>query len=268
MKVAAKKSLGQNFLINQGILDAIIEIGQVEEGDTVLEIGPGTGNLTHKLAEKSKRVIAIEKDHRLIEPLREELPNNTEVIEGDVLVFRPGDIGLAPGQYKVIANIPYYLTSHLLRVVFESWPQPQLLVLMVQKEVAQRITAQPPAMNLLALSVQYFAQAHLEKTVSAGSFRPMPKVDSAIIKLIPHDSIPPQEETDFFFKVVHAGFASKRKQLLGNLRDHLGLSKEELQTVFEHIGLEATIRAENLSIILWKTLSSVLAPLTGNSLRT
>ena len=167
-----KKSLGQNWLINPRILDEIISAAELNSNDIVVEIGPGTGNLTIKLVQKAGTVIGIEKDRRLIDYLNEKFKNqaNVKIIEADILEFDPCRLSLVAGRYKVIGNIPYYITSNLLRTIFESasWrmAQPQLIVLTIQKEVAQRIMAKPPHTNLLALSVQYYTEPEIISYVS------------------------------------------------------------------------------------------------------
>jgi len=202
--IHAKKSLGQNFLINKGVLDKVVNSAELDKNDIVLEIGPGKGILTNKLAEKAGRVIAIEKDHRLIESLKEmfltksvygepvesAIAENVEIVEGDILKFDISRFKFKDSGYKIVANIPYYITSNLLRTIFEKWPTPKLIVVMVQKEVAQRIMAKPPHMNLLALSIQFYAEPKIISYVSKGSFRPQPKVDSAIVKLVPKPRVP------------------------------------------------------------------------------
>src|SRR3989344_9497149 len=167
MKLTARKSLGQNFLINPHIIDKIVTTAKISKNDTVIEIGPGTGNLTKNLVEQAGKVIAIEKDHRLIELLEETLKNhpNVEIIEDDILKFDPEILNtkylIHNTGFKIVANIPYYITSNFLRIIFERWPKPELIVLMIQKEVAQRIMAKPPHMNLLALSVQYYSEPEI-----------------------------------------------------------------------------------------------------------
>src|SRR3989338_3838064 len=167
--IIPKKSLGQNFLVNPRILNKIVEAAEISEKDTILEVGPGTGNLTQKLAEKAGKVIAVEKDRRLIEQLKEKFKDaNAEIVEFDVLKLNIEtlieNLKLKIENYKIVANIPYYITSRFLRTVFEKWPKPELIVLTIQKEVAQRIMAKPaqagkpPHMNLLALSVQYYSE--------------------------------------------------------------------------------------------------------------
>lgn len=253
-----KKSLGQNFLINEEILDKIVQAAEIGSGDVVVEIGPGTGNLTKKLAEKAGRVIAIEKDRRLVSHIIEHITKsypNVEVVEADVLKFDVARYVLRDSGYKIIGNIPYYITSHLLKTIFEEWPRPELVVLTVQKEVAKRIVAKPPDMNLLALSVQFYSKPKIISYVSRGSFRPMPKVDSAIIRLTTNDRQPTTEEAQRFFKIVRAGFSGKRKQLINNLAKNFGMMKGDLSEVFEKTGLKHDIRAENLSLNQWIELS-------------
>ncbi len=268
MKIFPKKSLGQNFLINQGILDKIVQATEIDPEDIVIEIGPGTGNLTEKLAERAGRVMAIEKDSRLIEPLKEKFKNtNVEIIEGDALKINIGTListllskaSGSWGDYKVVGNIPYYITSILLRTIFEKWPRPKLIVLTVQKEVAQRIVAKPPDMNLLALSIQLYSDPKIVGYISKGSFRPMPKVDSAIIRLNPKsEKLNPKQE-EMFFKLAKAGFSGKRKQLVNNLSKNFGMMKENLFKVFAQIGIKPDIRAENLSLNQWIELSKLMA---------
>ncbi len=268
MKLFPKKSLGQNFLINQGILDKIVQAVEVGPEDIIIEVGPGTGNLTEKLAKGAGQVIAIEKDSRLIELLKEKFKgSNVEIIEGDALKvdignLLPTSISKAYGSrvnYKVVGNIPYYITSSLLRTIFEKWPKPRLIVLTVQKEVAKRIVAKPPEMNLLALSVQFYSEPKIIGYISRGSFRPMPKVDSAIIRLTTNDRQPATEESQRFFKVAKAGFSGKRKQLVNNLSKNFGIIREDLLKIFEKSGLKHNVRAENLSLNQWLILSKRLS---------
>ncbi|MEX2090974.1 MAG: 16S rRNA (adenine(1518)-N(6)/adenine(1519)-N(6))-dimethyltransferase RsmA [Candidatus Paceibacterota bacterium] len=259
--IRAKKSLGQNFLINEGVLDKIVQAAEVGPEDIVIEIGPGTGNLTKKLAEKAGRVIAIEKDHRLIEFLKNEFsPNsayagNVEIVEGDVLdldiekLFRNLKLEIRNSNYKVIGNIPYYITSHFLRKIFSKWPTPKLIVLTVQKEVAKRITAKPGDMNLLALSIQLYSEPEIIMNVSKNSFRPVPKVDSAIIKLITHDLQPTtRARNEKILQTAKKAFAGKRKQLKNTLPEI------NLKT----LGINPETRPEELAISDWLKISSVL----------
>lgn len=259
MKIPAKKSLGQNFLINTGVIARIIETAELNSNDTVIEVGPGTGNLTRALAERAGKVIAIEKDHRLISSLvsLEKQYSNLETLEADCLEMSKDFLSSLPSKYKVVANLPYYITSHFIRNIFEEWPQPELIVLMVQKEVAQRIMSRPPDMNLLALSVQYFSEPSIVMRVSKGSFRPIPSVDSAIIKLRPKGAAEPQEK-DALFRLLKAGFAEKRKMLINNLTAHLKIDKKRALEIFELCNISAKVRAEELSLDTWLNLSRLL----------
>lgn len=266
-EIIPKKSLGQNFLVNEGVLNKIIIAAEIKKDDIILEVGPGTGNLTEKLALKAKEIIAVEKDRRLIEQLQKRFTRPplvrltrgglVKIVEGDILEFNPETYALKNGGYKIVANIPYYITSHFLRIVFEQWPRPELIVLMIQKEVAQRIMAKPPHMNLLALSVQFFAYPQIVSIVSRGSFRPMPKVDSAIIKLTPKNIVQ-SEDSAKLFKIIKFGFSEKRKQLLNNLSKNLKIDKEKLKTVFDANGIRSDARAENLSLEEWGKLAKLL----------
>ena len=255
-KIQAKKSLGQNLLINPHIVDKIVDTSEINKSDVVLEVGPGTGNLTKKLAEKAGTVIAIEKDHRLIPQLSQLVSQykNIEVIYEDILKFDPTSYKLQVTSYKVVANIPYYITSNLLRIIFEKWPKPKLIVLTIQKEVAQRIIAKPPHMNLLALSVQYYSEPKIISYISKNNFRPVPKVDSAIIRLTPRSVIRDPK----FFNLATAGFGEKRKQLASSLSKHLKISKEVVGTLLTQIGLSKTARSEELSLDQWLDLAKIL----------
>ncbi len=243
--VPAKKSLGQNWLVNPGVLDRIVEAAAISANDTVLEIGPGTGALTERLVATGARIIAVEKDARLIESLRKRFPNIT-VIEGDVLRSDPSDWRLATGNWKLVANIPYYLTSHLIRVLLEEWPLPSLAVLMVQAEVARRIMAVPPDMNLLALAVQLAAKPSIVMRVSRGSFRPVPDVDSAVIKIEPLDT--DLEVNRHILALARRAFGQKRKQLAGNI------PREALLEA----GIPPTARPQELSVDDWRKLADVV----------
>jgi 16S rRNA (adenine1518-N6/adenine1519-N6)-dimethyltransferase len=256
MEIKPKKSLGQNFLINTGILVKIVSAAELSPNDTVLEIGPGTGNLTKLLSQRAGKIIAIEKDRRLIEDLKIKFPN-VKVIEEDILEFNPKEHGLKEGAYKIAANIPYYITSSLLRTIFEKWPKPKLIILTVQREVAKRIVANPPDMSLLALSVQFYSSPEIIGYVSRGSFRPMPKVDSAIIKITPHNK-PPATDPEMFFRLARAGFSEKRKQLVNNLVKNFGMMREDLLKILEKGGIKPDIRAENLSLNQWIELSKLM----------
>lgn len=245
------KGLGQNFLINSSVLQKIIDSAELTKDDVILEVGPGLGVLTKELAQNAKQVIAIEKDQKMVEILKETLKEypNVIVIHGDALGY---NIDLR--DYKVIANIPYYITSPLIRKFLEDKNPPREIVLMVQKEVAKRICSIPPDMNLLAVSVQFYAKAKIATYVKKENFWPKPKVDSAVIKITPNKiecSIP----IDLFFKIVKAGFSQPRKQLLNNLSKGLDLDKDKIASWLMKNNLKPIQRAETLEIEDWINLT-------------
>ncbi len=254
-RIKPNKRMGQSFLIDKNILDKIIETAHISKDNIILEIGSGLGNLTKRLAQKAKKVIAIEKDKKLIEPLKNTLReyDNVEIIQGDIL---KNELKL-PLNYKIIANIPYYLTSSLIRKFLESENQPQEMTLLIQKEVAQRMTTKPPRMNLLSISVQFYAQPEITFHVSKNCFWPKPKVDSALIKMSEIKK-PKGVDIERFFQLVKVGFSSPRKQLVNNLSSKLGLDRGGIKKTLIDIGLDEKIRAEGLRIEDWVKLSSKL----------
>ena len=257
--ITAKKKLGQNFLVNEGVYRKITAALGIRPSDTIVEIGPGLGTLTDYLT-AAKRVIAIEKDSRLADYLKSRYHDNpnVQIVEGDILKFAPRAYSLKLKAYNLVGNIPYYLTSHLLKTVFDNWPLPKLVVLTLQKEVAQRITAKPPKMNLLAVSVQYHAIAEIVAYISRGSFYPTPKVDSAIVRIRPYQRKRPTKFDSFLFKAVKAGFGNKRKQLLNNLSIGLKMPKEKLITKLRSIGITPSRRAETLTLEEWQKISQII----------
>lgn len=249
-----KKYLGQNFLIDKKVLHKIIQAAQLSKTDTVLEVGPGMGVLTKELATYTKKVIAIEKDSIMVSILQENLREfgNVEIIRGDILLTTHYSL---PTQYKIIANIPYYLTSALIRKFLETPNPPSDMVLMIQKEVAQRICAKPPRMSLLAVSVQYYANASIAAYVKKECFWPKPKVDSAITKITPRSNSA-RQETQKFFAVVKAGFSQPRKQLGSNLSNVLGMEREKVSAWLHQNSIDPLRRAETLSVFEWEKLST------------
>lgn len=258
-----KKSLGQNFLFDENVLARIVETADLSPADEVLEIGPGLGALSEQLAQKAGRLVVVELDERLIPILRTSLGRykQVEIIHGDILDEEPGLLFSRP--YKVVANVPYYITGAILRHLLQAEHKPTTMVLTVQKEVAERMTAVPPNMSLLAVSVQIYGRVQRITTLKAGAFWPRPEVDSAVVKI---DLLAGEErplsfaEESLFFRVVRAGFSQKRKQLQNNLRQ-LGLSKSEIKALFEKMGFDGRRRAETLTVAEWLTLYQRLAPL-------
>ena len=249
--IKPKKHLGQNFLVDKNILQKIINSADIKSDDIILEVGPGTGILTKELAKKAKKIIAVEKDKSIIEVLKENLKDfqNIEIINEDILKFN-----LKEKKYKVIANIPYYLTSALIRKFLEEKNQPKELILMIQKEVAQIICETPPNMSLLSVSVQFYADAKILFNVSKNSFWPVPKVDSAVIKIVPRGLTSP----DLFFRIVKAGFSHPRKQLAGNLSKELKIKKAKIKKLLLQNNIKPTQRAETLYIEDWKNLTKTI----------
>jgi len=255
-KLKPNKLLGQNFLIDQNALTRIVKEGEITKDDTILEVGPGLGVLTKELVKAAGRVVAVEKDRELAEILKKELADfkNLEIAEGDILKTNLSDYNLKANNYKLIANIPYYLTSHLIRAFLEG-ESPKEIILLIQKEVAERICAAPPKMSLLAVSVQFYADAAIIAPVSKNSFWPAPKVDSAIVKITPKDKNRPLANLADFFSIVHAGFSHPRKQLAGNLSQALKINRQEVENVLKSFSFDPKQRAETLSIEDWIRLS-------------
>ena len=256
--ITPKKSLGQNFLHDPNALEKIVEIADITPGTTVLEIGPGTGNLTRVLAREAARVIAVEVDERLISLLNAEFAGQprVEIVHGDILDI---DISarLAGQPYVVVANLPYYITSAILLHLFEQvTPRPERIIVTVQREVAERITAAPGDMSLLAVSVQFYGQPQIAMHLKPAAFWPRPDVESAVVRIDVYNT-PPVDvpgENDFF-RVVRAGFGQKRKQLRNALSAGLHLDKRQIDDLLTASGIDPTRRAETLSLSEWAALT-------------
>jgi 16S rRNA (adenine1518-N6/adenine1519-N6)-dimethyltransferase len=258
------KRLGQNFLMDDSALRKIVDAARITEGEVVIEIGPGLGSLTRYLAAEAHHVIAVELDARFLPPLHEVLVHyeNVFIILGDILeqdieeILLKGDpSGLGRG-YAVVANIPYYITSAVIRHLLEAPIRPDRIILTVQKEVAMRICAAPPDMNLLALSVQVFGNPTIQAKIPAGAFYPPPKVDSAVIRIDLFSSpLVPPPYLDTFFQLVKAGFGQKRKNLRNSLSAGLGISKPQVENLLESVHIDHHRRAETLSMDEWRELA-------------
>jgi 16S rRNA (adenine1518-N6/adenine1519-N6)-dimethyltransferase len=260
--VRLKKGLGQNFLIDEATLARIVEAAELTNADFVLEIGAGIGNLTRHLAATGAQVLAVEIDDRLL-PLLEETVGeleNVRVVPGDILALRLGRLieVRPPGCYVAVGNLPYYITSAVIEQILESDPRPARVVFTMQWEVAERICAAPDEMSLLAVSVQYFGEPQILERVSAGSFMPAPDVDSAVLRVDVCRDIPAVSERRRFFRVVKAGFGQRRKQLVNALSGGLGLAREEVLAALAAASIDATRRAETLSLDEWRGLGREL----------
>ncbi len=254
-----KKALGQHWLQDNASLEAIVESAGVTEGDEVLEIGPGQGTLTEVLLERGANVTALEFDKDLIEPLERKFANCDKVAIsfGDIRTFDFTSMPKSPKGYKIVANIPYYLTSHLIRSISETPNPPEVAVLLIQKEVAQRICAGPGQMGILSVTAQFYFECSLGIEVPAELFTPPPKVDSQVV-ILDHRKRPLFDvDATKFFSLVKAGFSNKRKTLRNSLSGGLRLDKEETEQLLKDADIKSSARAQELSLAQWYTLYQV-----------
>jgi 16S rRNA (adenine1518-N6/adenine1519-N6)-dimethyltransferase len=258
----AKKGLGQHFLVDGRVLRRIVAAADLTPQDTVIEVGPGLGILTRELAQQAGRVMAVEADSEMVTALSEIVARyqNLTVIRGDIMHIDPVSLlssqGGVASSYKVVANIPYYITSAVLRHFLEASHQPTLMVVMLQKEVGKAIMAQPGDMSLLAVSVQFYGKPSIVARVPARSFYPPPKVDSVILRLDVYDR-PPVEvpSARAFFDTVRAGFSAPRKQLRNSLAQGLVIGTQAAADLLQRAGIDPRRRAETLTIEEWGRLS-------------
>lgn len=269
-----KKSLGQHFLVDKAVLECILSAAELSHRDIVVEVGPGLGILTEELAKRAAKVIAVELDSKLVDILRKRLtPHpNVKIIHADILKVTPGQLlqnnltatELARG-YKVIANLPYYITSPVLRHFLEAQLRPSQMVVMVQKEVGEAIAATPGKMSLLSVRTQFYSKPTIISYVPASSFHPPPKVESVILRMDIY-SQPPliksgvSDVVGFFDTIMH-GFSSPRKQLRNSLAHSLEMPPGQVASLLEKAGIEAKRRAETLSLEEWRELWKIFAPL-------
>ena len=247
----AKKSYGQNFLIDKEALGEIVASAHVSSEDTVLEIGPGLGVLTDELVKHAAKVVAVEADAELAELLTRRAPENLSVVAADALQY---DLAQLPKGYKVVANLPYYITSSLLRFLLEAENKPASITVLVQKEVAERIVASPGQMSVLACSVQYYGKPELVRVVPAGSFYPSPKVDSAVLHIALFDEPAFAADTKQLFRLIKAGFGEKRKMLRNSLAGGLAITNAQAIELIAGADLRETARAQELSLVEWQQL--------------
>lgn len=255
--IKPKKSLGQNFLVEPAGLMKVINAAGLTPTDEVLEIGAGLGSLTYLLAQSALRVTAVEIDREMLPPLHEALAkfSNVKIVEGDILKLKPDEL-VQQQDYIVVANIPYYISSAIIRHLMEAQARPRRIVLTVQKEVAERVLARDGKMSLLSLSVQVFGQVSMAGVIPAGSFLPAPEVDSAVLKIdLYPEPLVPFAQQDVFFRLAHAGFGQKRKTLRNSLAAGLALTGTDAELFVKKNGIDPQRRAETLSIAEWKILT-------------
>ncbi len=254
------KSFGQNFLIDRSVLQKIVAAADLQKDDAVLEVGSGTGVLTRELASQARRVVAVEVERDMLALLRETTAayKNVELVDRNLLHFDPGAY-FADQPYKLVANLPYYITAPTFRHFLEHTNPPRALVVMVQLEVAQRIVAEPGDLSLLAVSVQFYGKPQLIARVPAQAFYPAPKVDSAILRIDVQPQVElTQAERDAFFRVVQAGFSARRKQIHNALTHGLHFKNEQIRLWLEQAQIDASRRAETLSIPEWLHLWRII----------
>jgi 16S rRNA (adenine1518-N6/adenine1519-N6)-dimethyltransferase len=272
------KALGQSFLVDDAILQKIAAAARLGPQDVVLEIGAGTGALTQHLAQQAGHVIALELDQQLVPVLKSELSHlkNLSIVQGDVLELNPSglieaarhQLGIPDARYKVVGNLPYYITSAILRHLLESEERPELMVITVQYEVAKRIVAEPGNMSLLAVSVRFYGEPELLFRIKSGSFYPAPAVDSGVVRVDVHPSPPlPEADVATFFQVVRAGFSQRRKQLHNALSAGLGerLEKDQAADRLDAAGIDHRRRAQTLDVDEWITVTRALDDLLAHS---
>jgi 16S rRNA (adenine1518-N6/adenine1519-N6)-dimethyltransferase len=259
--IRPSKGLGQNLITDPVILDKIVGAAELSPGDVVLEIGAGLGTLTERLAQQAGRVVAVELDERMTAVLQDTLSslNNVALVQGDILALNPAQLVQPASEYKVVANLPYYITSAVLRHLLESSHRPQRLVVTVQREVAERIVAKPGQMSLLAVSVQFYGEPRLLFRIKPGSFYPSPGVVSAVVRVDMHDTPPVDLDAAAFFRVVRAGFTQRRKQLRNTLSAGLHVPPEEVAARLQEAGIDPKRRAQTLSLEEWASAVRVLA---------
>ncbi len=261
--VKAKKSLGQNFLRDENIIEEIFTVADVHKTDWIFEIGPGTGALTLPLFSRIENYLAIEIDHSLADRLTTQFRDSKKVsiVEGDILRMNLEELltttGFATHSYKIIANIPYYITAPIIRTLLSLKAQPQSLTLMVQDEVAERLAAKPGSMSLLSIMAQYSASVEKKLFVPRESFEPVPKVDSAVVLIVPKRQYDPVAERKVF-RLARAGFSARRKTLANNLSNALHVPREEIEERLQSVGLAPLVRAQEVSVEQWEALAKIM----------
>ena len=257
--IRPRKGLGQNFLVDPAHRARIVAAADLTPADIALEVGPGPGVLTELLAQQAGRVIAVELDDRLIPFLRRRFADqpHVSIVHADILETDPGQL-TEERPYKVVANLPYYITSAVIRHLLESNPAPDVLVLTVQREVAERMVAQPPNMSLLALGTQFYSTGKIVARIPAGAFYPVPKVESAVVRLDRRaEPITSDITAERFFEVARAGFSQPRKQLRNSLGAGLGIAPADVEAWLSRAGIDPKRRSETLTLAEWAALAKV-----------
>ncbi len=251
----ANKDLGQHFLVDEHSLEAIVEAADVHDNERVVEVGPGMGILTKELCKRAKEVVALELDRSMIAIVKTSCIKHTNLrVENvDVLKYNTDELG----EYKVVANVPYYITSAIIRLFLESDNKPEEMVLLIQREVAERICAKPARMSVLAVSVQFYGNPSIVEVVPRTAFFPAPKVDSAILKIRVYKKPLFDVDKRIFFRIVKAGFHEKRKQLINSLSGGLLLSRDVVEEMLKKAGINPMTRAEGLTMMDWYNLYNV-----------
>lgn len=252
--IEPKKSLGQHWLKDASVLKQIVDQADVNGDDTVLEIGPGPGGLTNELLSRGASVIAVEVDEYWASALDDH--DRLLVVQQDIRRF---DLGQLPPNYKVVANLPYYLTSYVLQLLTTADHQPSQITVLIQKEVAERIAASPGQLSILALAMQLFGRVQLGPTVAPRYFEPPPKVDSQVLTLIKHQTPLTDNDPAQVIKIIKLGFASKRKTLINNLASSLPLTKPQLKELMQQLDIAENVRAQELTIKQWDQLTTKLS---------
>ncbi len=265
--VKPNKLMGQNFLISENVYNFLVAALNLEKTDTVIEVGPGFGYLTFKLANKAKKVIAIEKDKALFQFLIDKIKmagiKNIELVNEDILKYNFKRKEFKNKKYKIVGNIPYYLTNFLLRKILGLGQfVPAIIVFTVQKEVARRICAKPPQMNLLALTVQFYSDVRILKKISRKNFWPTPKVDSAIIEIRPQEKFKNIANQDLFFKLLRKGFSQPRKKLINNLKGFI-FDQNYWKKILILCKIKSNQRAETLSLEDWNKIYQIMIKKTN-----
>jgi 16S rRNA (adenine1518-N6/adenine1519-N6)-dimethyltransferase len=248
------KGLGQNFLVSKDVVRKLVDLSSLGKDDFVLEIGPGLGAITNELVNRTKEVLAVEKDARLAGLVEKHLEvDNLKVINQDVLDFDEKDLK----EYSVVSNLPFSVSTHVIRKFLESNNPPKKMIVITQKEVALRMRASVPRMTILSVAIQFYADVKILFTISRGNFFPRPKIESSVVEITPREKIKTDEKK--FFELVRAGFSSPRKKAFNNIASGLGFNKKKLKEIFDKLNIDTGRRAETFTIEEWVSINNLLS---------